>query len=143
VLSIATTLLAGCYNYEPLGRAHLVPSRYLALTLTESGSVQLMRYLGPSVLIVRGRFLSVTDSGLALSVTSVEDQRGQSVTWQGETVVIPGNFVRALEARHVARTKTTLLVGASVVGFLAANAAFGPGASGTVPAGGARSTTPR
>jgi len=61
----------GCYNYLPLSRSHLMPSTYLAVTLTESGSDELAPYLGPNVLVVRGRFLSTTERGLVLSVAAV------------------------------------------------------------------------
>ncbi len=58
-LGVAVTVLqVGCYNYLPLSRSHLVPSTYLAVTLTESGSDELAPYIGPNVLIVRGRFLA-------------------------------------------------------------------------------------
>ena len=127
---------AGCYNYEPLGRTHLAPSTHVEVTLTESGSEELARYVGPNVLVIRGRFLGAADRGLALSVEAVENRGGQTVEWKGETVVVPGEFVRSLQQRHMAATKTVLLAGASLAGFLAANAAFGPGASGTVPGGG-------
>src|SRR6266705_2485571 len=71
-LSIVTgLLLVGCYNYLPLRRSSLVPSNYLAVTLTESGSEELARYLGPNALVVRGRYLAATDRGLALSVDAV------------------------------------------------------------------------
>ncbi len=144
VLGVSLTLLqVGCYNYLPLSRSHLVPSTYLAVTLTESGSEELAPYLGPNVLVVRGRFLSTTERGLALSVAAVENRRGNSFEWKGESVVIPGEFVRSVEERRVARSKTVLLAGASVAGFLITYAAFGPGASGTDPAGSGAGPSPR
>ena len=144
VLGMSFTLLqVGCYNYLPLARSHLVPSTYLAVTLTESGSEELAPYLGPSVLVVRGRFLSTTERGLALSVAAVENRRGNSFEWKGESVVIPGEFVRSVEERRVARSKTVLLAGASVAGFLITYAAFGPGASGTDPTGSGAGPSPR
>jgi len=139
----AAALLAGCYNYEPLVRTHLAPSAYLAVTLSDAGSVQLAPYVGPLVAVVRGRFLSTTERGLALSVESVEDRRGQTFEWKGETVVVPGEFVRSLEERHAAKGKTVLLASASLVGFFAAYAAFGPGAGGTTPGGGGPPSMPR
>ena len=144
VLGVSLTLLqVGCYNYLPLSRSHLVPSTYLAVTLTESGSDELAPYLGPNVLVVRGRFLATTERGLALSVAAVENQRGNVFEWKGESVVIPGEFVRRVEERRVARSKTVLLAGASVAGFLITYAAFGPGASGTDPMGTGAGPSPR
>jgi hypothetical protein len=139
----AAALLAGCYNYEPRRTAQLVPSTFLAVTLSEAGSEQLAQYVGPNVLVVRGRFVRTTERGLALSVEAVEDRRGQAFEWQGEMVVVPGEFVRSLEERHAARGKTVMLAGVSVVGFVAAYAAFGPGASGSTPGGGGPTSMPR
>ena len=145
VLGVVATawLEVGCYNYLPLRRSQLVPSTYLTVTLTESGSEELTTYLGPGVLVVRGRFLSTTDRGLALSVSSVETRPGDILEWKGETVIVPGEFVRSVHERHVAAGKTVLLAGASVVGFFAAYAAFGPGASGTTPSGTGSGPVPR
>jgi hypothetical protein len=139
----AVALLAGCYNYEPLHTAKLVPSSFLAVTLSDAGAEQLAPYVGPNVLVVRGRFARATEHGLAVSVESVEDRRGETFAWQGELVVVPREFVRSLEERHAARGKTMMLAGVSVVGFFAAYAAFGPGASGSTPGGGGPTSMPR
>src|SRR5690242_10861185 len=76
LLMLGVGLQLGCYNYLPLRRSGLTPSSYLAVTLTESGSEELARYLGPDALVVRGRYLAATDRGLALAVESVESRRG-------------------------------------------------------------------
>ena len=135
VLVGGSLVAAGCYNYTPLRRSQLAPSTYVAVTLTESGSEELAQYIGPNILVVRGRFLSATDRGLVLSVLAVENRRGNIFDWKGESVVIPGEFVREVEERHAANGKTVLLAGASVFGFFAAYAAFGPGASGSTAGG--------
>ena len=134
-LIAAAALAGGCYNYEGLGPAGLVPSSYVAVTLTEAGSEELAQYLGPGIHTVRGRFLSATERGLVISVSSVETRRGSMLGWNGEAVTVPKEFVWALEARHTAVSKTVLLAGASLAGFVAAYAAFGPGASGSTPTG--------
>ncbi len=128
-------LQIGCYNYLPLRRSSLVPSSYLAVTLTESGSEELARYLGPNALVVRGRYLSATERGLALSVESVESRRGDLAHWAGETVVVPGEFVRQVEQRAVSPSKTVLLAGAAVAGFVIASQAFGPASGGALGGG--------
>jgi len=140
---VSAWLQAGCYNYLPLGRTHLVPSTYLVVTLTEAGSEELTRYLGPNVLVVRGRFLSTTDQGLVLSASGVETRRGDIVEWKGETVVVPGEFVREVAQRQIARSKTVLFAGASLAAFFVAYGAFGPGASGTTPSGTGAGPSPR
>jgi len=133
----------GCYNYLPLRRSTLTPSTYLAVTLTESGSEELASYLGPNAHVVRGRCLAVTDRGLAVSVESVESHRGDIAHWTGETVVVPAEFVRALEQRQVSRSKVVLLAGAAVAGFVVAYQAFGPASSGGFSGGGGAGPSPR
>jgi len=138
----AVALQLGCYNYAPLRRSELVPATYLAVMLTESGSEELAPYIGPNVLVVRGRFLSATDRGLNLSVEGVENKRGDIIGWKGETVMVPAEFVRSLEERHGAAGKTMLLAGAGLAGFFVAYAAFGPGTSGTTSPGGGGGPSP-
>jgi len=129
-LAAVVSAQLACYNYTPMRRSSLTPSTYLALTLTDDGSDELARYLGPGVLVVRGRFLSSTERGLAISVGAVELRRGDILEWKGETVVIPGEFVRSVEERQVAHGKTVLLAGASLFGMVVAYQAFGPGSAG-------------
>ena len=143
VLVAGTLLVTDCYNYTPLRRSALAPSTYVAVTLTDAGSEELAQYIGPNVLVVRGRFLSATDRGLVVSVAAVENRRGNIFEWKGESVVIPAEFVRAVEERHAANGKTVLLAGASLVGFFAAYAAFGAGASGATQGGVGGPPTPR
>jgi hypothetical protein len=143
VLAALGLVQVGCYNYTPLRRSHIAPSTYLAVTLTEAGTEELAPYIGPNVLIVRGRLLSTTDRGFVLSVAGVESRRGDILEWKGESVAIPGEFVRSLEQRHSAAGKTVLLAGASLAGFFAAYAAFGPGASGETAGGVGVGPSPR
>ena len=128
-------LQAGCYNYTPLRRSGLVPSTYVSVTLTEAGADEMAQYIGPNILVIRGRFLNGTDRGLSLSVLAVENRRGDVLEWKGETVMVPGEFVRSMEERQSAPGKTVLLAGASLVGFFVAYAAFGPGSNGATVSG--------
>jgi hypothetical protein len=143
VLAAVASLQLGCYNYAPLRRSELVPATYLAVMLTETGSEELAPYIGPTVLIVRGRFLSASDRGLLLSVSGVENRRGDVLEWKGETVLVPAEFVRSLEERQAAAGKTVLLAGAGLAGFFVAYAAFGPGTSGATSGGVGGGPSPR
>lgn len=140
---ILMLLNSGCYNYRPLRRSSLAPSSYLAVTLTESGSEELARYLGPNALVIRGRYLAATERGLALSVESVESRRGDILRWAGETVVVPGEFVREVEQRTPSHSKTVLLAGAAVAGFVVAYQAFGPASGGGLGGGSGPGPNPR
>ncbi|HYT69859.1 MAG TPA: hypothetical protein VEK78_00670 [Gemmatimonadales bacterium] len=128
---------AGCYNYLPVRRSSITPTSFLAVTLTDYGSEELARSLGPNALVVRGRYLAPTDQGFALSVESVESRRGDIARWAGETVVVPREFVWDVERRQVSRIKMALLTVAAVVGLRVAYGAFGPASSGGAsPSGG-------
>jgi len=142
-LMTVVVLQVGCYNYLPLRRSTLVPSSYLAVTLTEAGSDELARYLGPNPLVVRGRYLAATERGLAISVQSVESRRGDLAHWAGETVVVPGEFVRQVEQRTVSPSKTVLFAGAAVAAFVIASQAFGPASGGALSGGSGTGPSPR
>jgi hypothetical protein len=142
-LLLAAALQQGCYNYSPLRRSSLVPSSYLAVTLTETGSEELARYLGPNALVVRGRYMAATERGLALSVESVESRRGDIARWAGETVVVPGEFVRGVEQRQVAPSKMLLMAGAVVAALLVTYQAFGPASSSDVGGGSGPGGSPK
>jgi hypothetical protein len=143
LLAIALPLLVGCYNYSPLRRSSLVPASYLAITLTESGSDELARYLGPNARVVRGRYLATTERGLAVAVESVELRRGDIVPWAGETVIVPGEFVRDVEERTPSRSKMVLLAGAAVAGFVVLYQALGPASGGDMGGTGGSPPPPR
>ena len=142
LLTVAVLVQAGCYNYRPLRRSGLVPSSYVAVTLTESGAEELAPYLGPNALVVRGRYLAATERGLALSVESVESRRGDILRWAGETVVVPGEFVREVEQRSVSRSKMVLLAGVAVAGLVVTYQAFGPSSSNGLAGGGGPGPSP-
>ncbi len=137
VVAAAAAFQGACYNYVGLRAPGLAPSTYVAVTLTESGSDELARLLGPEVLVVRGRYLGPRELGLSLSVESVESRRGDLARWAGETVVVPGEFVRHVEERHTAGSKTLLLAGAAIGGLVVVFRAFGQAGTGVVAAGGA------
>jgi hypothetical protein len=135
-------LQVACYNYLPLRRSGLVPASYLAVTLTESGSEELAGSLGPNPFVIRGRYLSATERGLAIAVASVESRRGDLAHWAGETVVVPGEFVRQVEQRTLSPSKTVLFAGAAVAGFVLASQAFGPASAGALSGGGGAGPSP-
>jgi len=105
-------LTAGCYNYHPLATTSPEPGSYVAATLTDQGSTDLARYLGPNVFVVRGRYIGDGEAGIQVSVSAVELKRGDDVSWAGETITLPPDAVASLEVRHLAKGRTLLLAGA-------------------------------
>ncbi len=105
-------LTAGCYNYHPLATTSPAPGSYVAATLTDQGSTDLARYLGPNVFVVRGRYVGDGEAGILVSVSAVELKRGDDVSWAGETITLPPDAVASLEVRHLAKGRTLLLASA-------------------------------
>src|SRR5689334_2305869 len=105
VAILATTCVrAACYNYLPITTpAPTQPGTYVAVTLSDVGSDSLTRYLGPSVVVVRGRYLGSDDRALVVSVASVELRQGLQTSWSGESVSLPTRFVASLETRRLAK----------------------------------------
>ena len=124
LLATAFCVTAGCYNYKPLTTPSPEPGTYVAVTLNDAGSDALARYLGPSIYLVRGRYLGPSDRGLLVSVSSVETKRGITYSWEGETVTLPSDAVASLDVRNLAKSRSFLLAGIGAGGFLAATALF-------------------
>jgi len=125
MLLTAVCLTAGCYNYSPLTQPTPEPGAYLAVTLTDAGSVDLARYLGPSVFAVRGRYVGEDEQGLLLSVSSVELVRGDQLPWAGERVALPKDRIASVQVRQLSKRRSALLVGVGITGLVATTAAFG------------------
>src|ERR1041384_785519 len=63
ILILSFGVSAGCYNYNPLTTPTPQPGSYVAVTLTDSGSQELARFLGPNVFVGRGRHLGAGGGG--------------------------------------------------------------------------------
>lgn len=117
VFAVVTTcsLTAGCYYYQPLARPDPVPGSYLSATLTDTGADHLSRTIGPDVSAVRGRLLSSDSAAFTFSVLGVSLHHGESITWKGEAVTLDRAYVSGVEQRKLARGRTALIVGATIL----------------------------
>ena len=140
VLAASLCVVAGCYDYHPLTTPSPTEGSYVAATLTDAGSADLARYLGPDVFVVRGRYLGTGEGGaggVVVSVASVELKRGNTVPWAGEAIVLPRAAVASLDVRRLAKGRTALLAGAGAGGLVFTTLAFSLlGSSGPIGAGG-------
>lgn len=122
----ASLLLCGCYVSVPLSTPSPVPGTKLQVQLTDQGSIDLAKYLGPSVISVDGRLLQGTDSTLALSVSSVSMRSGDEQFWKGETVTLPRTAIATVHERKLSKWRSALIAGAVIAGI----AAIGGAAAG-------------
>ena len=127
---------AGCYNYNPLTTPSPDPGTYVAVTLNDAGSDELARYLGPSIFVVRGRYLGPSTEGLLVSVSSVETKRGLGYPWEGETVTLPTDAIASMDVRRLSKGRSLLLAGLGASGVVATTLAFSLLGGGTSPSPG-------
>lgn len=135
VVLIAACMTAGCYSYLPLTTSTPEPGTSLAVTLTDAGALELQRYLGLDVFIVRGHYLSANERGLLVSVASIETKRGELNSWAGEPVTIPTADIASVDVRRFARGRSMLLAGVGVASVAATTLAFSLSGGGSVPGG--------
>ena len=127
-LALLIPLLTGCYVYRPLGTASPPAGHQLRLTLTDAGTANLAAQLGPSVTAVGGTLVEDSASAYVLSVVETRKRNGVETSWLGERVSIPKSVVATVDRREFSRTRTALVTVGTVVGIVAARAAFwGPG----------------
>jgi hypothetical protein len=106
----AALCAAGCYYYRPLNNAPQ-PEMSLSVTLTDSGTDHLSKYLGPDVESVRGRLLSVDDTTYAMSVSAVDLRHGMSLGWKGERVALNRSLVANMSERRFSAGRTLTMAG--------------------------------
>ena len=132
-------LVSGCYRYDPLTTPRPAPGTFVAVTLSDTGSAQLARVLGPAVFIVRGRVLASDDGGLGglggllVSVSSVETKQGVPVAWQGESVAVPDGAIASLDERRLAKGRSVLIAAIGAGGLVATTLTFSLLGGGSQP----------
>src|SRR5947208_2015664 len=127
---IVCGLLAGCYFYEPLRTTEPQVGTRVAAELTGYGSDTLARYVGPSVMSVRGYVVSAENTNVVLSVTSVTDRYGQEQSWRGERVRVPRLAIQAFQKSGSSLGPTPLPAAADLGGPVAAGDFFKGGLRG-------------
>jgi hypothetical protein len=147
-LSLALGLLAilvnsACYAYQP-STGVPNPGAEVRFQLTDAGSAELARYLGPNVREVTGRLVDVLPSGLLVVAPEwISTSSGLRQPWSGEgTVGFSRDQVSSLDQRTFNR-RLTMITSVAVTASLIAIAAIAlksggahgrPGPDGSAPA---------
>jgi hypothetical protein len=138
LIPISALLLCACYVSTPLVTTAPQPGSRLLVQLTDQGTIDLAKYLGPGVTTVDGRLLQSHDSTLSLSVNAVTLRSGDEQYWKGETVDLPLRSVAQIRERKVSVWRSGLLASAVVAGAAAIGGiAAGGGNTGASSSSGA------
>ena len=132
---VAVLSLSACYTYLPLKTPDPRPGTRVLAEITDSGSARLGEYLGREAGAVEGLVVTVSDTAIALAVTSVRARDGQQAFWKGEAVSLRRAFIGRLRERRLAKGGTLLVTGALAAGALLAVDAFSGGIFGTEKGG--------
>src|SRR6185436_13578647 len=90
---------SGCYAYMPLGTPPVPATPTIGervrLALTNEGTVELARFLGPNVVEAEGALVSIgDDKSMVLHVDFVTTRNTIKQPWAGEgTVTFPASYV--------------------------------------------------
>lgn len=140
-VAAAVCCLTACYSYAP-SVTPPAPGARVSAELTDAGTVELARYLGPGAGTIEGRVLTVDDSVLNLAVSAVRKRNGAESEWSGEPVPLRRALVAHLGVRELSRGRTAAAAGAFAlaVGGVALTFASGGtgGGSGGTGGGGKR-----
>jgi hypothetical protein len=132
-----------CYSWQPVGAATPAIGQDVSLQLTPQGTVELARYLGPSVYKVDGRLTGTgSDGELSVAVDYVTMVNGTKQPWSGEgAVIFPRVYVETMRERKFEKRRTILgsgalaaaLVGLTIVAIQGGGGTPGNGGGGTPP----------
>ncbi len=116
---------SGCFTYVPISSSEIGPGTRVRASLTDRGTADLARFLGPSVAAVEGTITNRSDEDLVLSVIATDKTNGVEDLWAGEQVAVPRDVIASVELRRFSTLRTVLLVGTMTAGALIINAAAG------------------
>jgi hypothetical protein len=119
--ALAVAVSTGCFTYVGVDPGAIVPGRDISIQLTDAGTAGLAALIGPGMVAMDGRVVTVDTVGLGLAVTQTTDRHSIDHLWRGELVIVPRPFVDRIRQRKLSPTRTALLG----VGILAAAIAAG------------------
>lgn len=134
---VAVVLSWGCYVHVPEVAVAPDPGTRVRILLTDAGSTELARYIGPRVGTINGDIIRSDDGELQLAVSSTVTRDENETFWKGEAVTVSRQYIAVLQRRKLAVGRTAAFVGGL------AGAAIGLGRiTGIVGGGGPRDGPP-
>ena len=104
-----TALSTACYQYQEVQSSPKMPSEsYVRVELTDAGSTNVAKAIGPYIQYLEGPVASADESSLSVRVASLR-RRGEADTrWTGDLIRLDRNDMRAVNARSFSRGRTAI-----------------------------------
>ena len=117
-------LLCGCYTYSNTAVSDAAIMAPVRVQLTEEGSQELTKQVGPRGSMLEGAITAKSESTLVFGVTALTRANGVEETWHGERVTVPTSSVSRIQLRKFSPLNTGLFVAGIIAGgFLVKTAA--------------------
>lgn len=118
-------LVSACHVYVPLPTATAQHGQRVRVMLTDQGTVNVARFVGPRVTIIDGNVAAADDSGVTLGVLQITKADGVEEYWKGEAVTIPKADISTIRLQKLSRTRSAILAGSTLAVAIAVQKAFG------------------
>lgn len=133
---VAAVLLCSCYTYRntPVESATLLAP--VRVELTDSGSQELTKQVGPRSVMLEGVLAARSDSDLTFGVTALTRTNGVEETWHGERVTVAVSSVSRMQRRKFSAMNTGLFIAGLVAGGFLVKLGADDGNVVRIPGGG-------
>ena len=128
-------LLCGCYTYRNTAVGDAAVMAPVRVELTEGGSQEIAKQVGPRGSILEGVVAATSDSSIIFGVTALTRFNGVEETWHGERVTVPTASVSRIQLRKFSKLNTSLFVGGILAGAFLVKTAADAGNVIRVPGG--------
>lgn len=91
---------SACYSYRPLSTEAVPVGTRVVASLTDRGAVEMADTVGGAATRLSGRVQAATDQRLVLALNRVTFRQGRAVSWAGEPVGVPRQYVASLSERR-------------------------------------------
>lgn len=128
-------LLCGCYTYRNTAVGDAAVMMPVRVELTEGGSQEIAKQVGPRGSILEGVVAARSDSSIIFGVTALTRFNGVEETWHGERVTVPTSFVSRIQLRKFSAVNTGLFIAGIMAGAMLVKTAADAGNVIRIPGG--------
>lgn len=126
---LAVIVLSGCYSYSRMASSPQSGTD-VEVELTDTGSADLARLVGPNVVSIRGRVTEFGPDTVRLAVESVLKRSGTDEYWSNEPLAIGRASLASIATRKFSAVRTGLLAITAIGGALIVRTAIDLAVSG-------------